>query len=108
MKLSRPLALIVVASVACLIGAALVVDRYGGEGFFVGLTSGFAGALVAFVLALEWESSRERNRLAQGAEELTKQRETEVRRRFETVRRELRANLQSLELLKRELIPDAT
>jgi hypothetical protein len=101
-RLSRPLALIVAAGFICLVGAVFLLWRYGGEGFFVELTAGFAAALVAFVLALEWERKREQDRLGRAAEELAKQRETEARRRFETVRRELLANLESLEFLQRE------
>jgi hypothetical protein len=102
MKLSRPLAMILAAGFVCLAGAAFVVWDYGGQGFFVELTAGFAAALVAFVLALEWEREREQRRLERTAKELASARETEARRRFETVRRELLANLESLEFLKTE------
>jgi hypothetical protein len=101
-KLSRPRALIGFAAFACLVGAVLVPMFYGGEIYATELAAGFLAALLAFVLALEFEGDRERRRLRGGARRLRKEREDEVRRRFESVRQELKGNRKSIEFLKQE------
>jgi ABC-type lipoprotein release transport system permease subunit len=92
--------LIVIALFAIgVVAAVVVLIAYGGGSFLPGLIAGFLGTLLAFVLALMWERERERQELEQAAEELNEQRKTEVRRRFESVRAELKKNAESLRLL---------
>jgi hypothetical protein len=92
--------LIVIALFAIgVIAAVVVLIAYGGDSFLPGLIAGFLGTLLAFVLALMWERERERQELERASEELNEQRKTEVRRRFESVRAELKKNAESLRLL---------
>jgi phage host-nuclease inhibitor protein Gam len=76
-----------------------VVVKYGGESFFPGLAAGFIGTLVAFLLALTWDREREHRRLEREAADLKARRETELKRRLEPIRIELRKNESSLERL---------
>ena len=88
------------------------IDRYGGLSFWPGLVGNFGASLAAFVLALSWQRTRERQQaLADAADaaaererqeaDLHQRRSTEVRRRLTTVREELEKDLESLEVLKR-------
>lgn len=92
--------LVRVALLASLVFGAVVVAEYGGESFFPGLVAGFAGSLVAFMLALRWEREREVRGTERDAKDLEQRRATEVRRRFEPVAAELEKNAESLEFLK--------
>jgi hypothetical protein len=91
-----------------LVGVALavgVVLKYGGESFVPGLVAGFIGTLFAFVLALTWERERERGRLKKEADDVMARRSTELRRRLEPIRVELRKNEDSLERLTETFAP---
>ena len=72
-----------------LVLAWIVVDHYGGASFFPGLAAGFLGTFVGFVLALTADRERERRRAMSEAADLMAQRQTEVRRRLQSVRAEL-------------------
>ena len=72
-----------------LVLAWIVVDHYGGASFFPGLVAGFLGTFVGFVLALTADRERERRRAMSEAADLMAQRQTEVRRRLQSVRAEL-------------------
>jgi hypothetical protein len=97
----RVTALILVA-VALAVG---VVLKYGGESFVPGLVAGFIGTLFAFVLALTWEREREHRRLKKEADDLAARRSTELRRRLEPIRVELRKDEHSLEVLAETFAP---
>jgi hypothetical protein len=100
--------LVVGALLAALVFVVAVLLVYGGGPFWPSLIANFAASLLAFMLALAWESERERNRIARDASELDGQRKTEVRRRFESVRKELRANLVSVKSLEGNLATDSS
>lgn len=103
-----------VAWAVVFVGTIFVLESYGGETFWPELIAGFGASLGAFVLALSWESNRERRkrlededaarlRRQQEAHELESRLTTEVRRRFEPIRDELRRNLRSVETVGAKL-----
>ena len=47
-----------------IVASYFVVDRYGASAYIPGVVSGFAATLIAFVLALEFETRRERRSVA--------------------------------------------
>jgi hypothetical protein len=96
----EPGILILFAALIAVFGAAKVTDTYGGVSYWPQLAAGFAASLVAFMLALAWESDRERKRLErdvaaakarseQETRDLEARLSTEVRRRFAAVKEEL-------------------
>jgi hypothetical protein len=87
-------------------GSAWLVQRYGGEDFFVQLASGFVAALAAFVLALAWERDREARQALQSAKRVTDEQVKEVRLRLRTVRDELKEDLKSFGDVEQNLGPD--
>jgi hypothetical protein len=112
-RVTQPRFLLVAAAVTAAVAALLVLRRYGGDSLWPELVSGFGASLLAFMLALTWESDRERRRFAQemeregrrfeqAAKELEQERATEVRRRFQGVRTELQKNDESIAMLMRE------
>jgi hypothetical protein len=80
-------------------GSTWAAREYGGDAFWPGLVGNFVASLLAFILALWWERTREQAQLRHGANDLQEQRRTEVRRRLEPVRAELDRNRNSLEQL---------
>jgi uncharacterized membrane protein YeaQ/YmgE (transglycosylase-associated protein family) len=90
---------LIVALIAGVISSAIVIERYGAGSYFPGLVAGFAGTLVAFMLALTWERERDRRHAVRAEAELEKQRGTEVRRRCEPIAVELEKNGESLATL---------
>jgi hypothetical protein len=100
--------------VAFIAGAVVVNCVYGGAAIWPGLVTNFGASLAAFLLALSWSHATERHRvvqLSQGAhaqrlraqKELEERLTTEVRRRLEPVREELRRNQISLGFLATHL-----
>jgi hypothetical protein len=98
------------AGLAAVAGSVWAAREYGGGAFWPGLVGNFGASLLAFMLALWWERSRERRQEAKDARtaaaeregeaaDLQARRETEARRRLEPVREELRRNRASLEML---------
>lgn len=92
-------------------------EEYGGAALLPGLIGNFGASLLAFMLALSWERSRERKQAATDAErsrhedektasDLQARRATEVRRRLEPIREELRRNRASLDDLSTGLADD--
>jgi hypothetical protein len=92
--------------VAALIGAAVVIARYGLDSFLPGLVVDFGASLAAFLLALTWERDQELQRLERGAAEVEARNETEVRRRLTSVHAELEVNQRSL--MELQLDPEPT
>ena len=92
---------------AALIGAAVVIGRYGLDAFLPGLVVDFGASLAAFLLALTWERDQELQRLERGAEEVEARNETEVRRRLTSVHAELEVNQRSLTELQLDPEPKA-
>jgi hypothetical protein len=89
-----------IALIVGLISSGVVIQQYGSGSYFPGLVAGFAGTLVAFMLALTWERERDRRLVVREAAEVEQQRATEVRRRFEPIAVELEKNGESLAFLK--------
>jgi hypothetical protein len=99
--------LLFVAVVAALIGAGVVIARYGLDSFLPGLVVDFGASLAAFLLALTWERDQELQRLERGAAEVEARNETEVRRRLTSVHAELEVNQRSLTELQLDPEPTA-
>jgi hypothetical protein len=92
--------LLIAATVASIIVGGVVWKLYGGASLWPGLVTGFGGSLLAFMLALNWERERDSVRQAKATAELAEQRITEARRRFESIRAELKKNADSLDSLR--------
>jgi hypothetical protein len=95
-----PSGLLAAAMLGCVVLGAIAWDAYGAESLLPAFVTGFAGTLLAFILALRFEGDRERRRAAVAEVELRARRETEVRRRFEPIRAELEKNAKSLDELR--------
>jgi hypothetical protein len=91
--------LVALLGIGLIVGVVVIVRGYGGETFWPGLVAGFLGTLLAFLLALGWERERSRAELAREASDAYERRQTELERRLEPVRAELKKNAQSLEIL---------
>jgi len=86
-----------IAAFAALTGIAL--GFYGGMPYFPALATEFGASLAAFVLALEWEAYRERAAIVRSANETTRARKTEARKRLLSLQKELERNEVSIKLL---------